>query len=76
MGIFRFRNTRTGREMERTMTIREAEEYIKAHPHIDWLAGAPMIHSGRGLSKPENGFRDVLRDIKRRNRRSKINTFD
>ncbi len=75
MGLFRFRNKRTGREFERVMTIAEAEEYCKKNPHINWLCGAPLIHSGRGLMKPDDGFRDVLKSIKKRNRRSNINTF-
>jgi hypothetical protein len=38
-----------------------------------------MISSGRGMAKPEQGFRDLLKDIKRKHSRgitrSTINTF-
>lgn len=73
MGIFTFRNSRTGREKQLTLTIAEAEKYEKDNPQWKWLCGAPLIHSGRGLKKPDSGFRDVLRKVKKNNRGS---TFD
>ena len=62
------------------MTISALDEYLKANPNLTQLVnGAPMISSGRGMGKPENGFRDLLKDIKKRNskgfKRSTINTF-
>lgn len=35
----------------------------------------PGIHSGRGMKKPDSGFREVLQRIKKANPKSNINTF-
>lgn len=80
MPTYRFVNNDTGEEFEEFMTISALDEYLKSNPNITQLVnGAPLIHSGRGMGKPESGFRDLLKDIKRRNSRgitrSTINTF-
>jgi hypothetical protein len=80
MPTYKFLNNETGEEHEDFMSISALDEYLKTNPHVTQLVnGAPMIHSGRGIGKPENGFRDLLKDIKKRNsggfKRSTINTF-
>lgn len=80
MPTYKFLNNETGQEYEEFMTISALDEYLKSNPNITQLVnGAPMITSGRGMKKPEDGFRDLLKDIKRRNSRgitrSTINTF-
>lgn len=80
MPTYKFVNNDTGEEFEDFMTISALDEYLKSNPNITQLVnGAPLIHSGRGMAKPEGGFRDLLKDIKRRNSRgitrSTINTF-
>lgn len=80
MPTYRFVNNDTGEEFEDFMTISALDEYLKSNQNITQLVnGAPLIHSGRGLGKPDNGFRDLLKDIKRRNSRgitrSTVNTF-
>ena len=62
------------------MTISALDDYLKDNPNVTQLVnGAPMISSGRGMGKPDNGFRDLLKDIKKKNSRgitrSTINTF-
>ena len=62
------------------MSISALELYLKDNPNVTQLvSGAPMIHSGRGLGKPDEGFRDLLKNMKKANskgfRRSTINTF-
>lgn len=75
MGLFHFYNKRTKKKFTKVMSIAEAEEYTAKNRHINWLCGAPLIHSGRGMMKPDGGFRDVLKKIKKNNRGSNINTF-
>ena len=80
MPTYKFLNNETNQEHEEFMTISALDEYLKANPNLTQLVnGAPMISSGRGMGKPENGFRDLLKDIKKRNskgfKRSTINTF-
>jgi hypothetical protein len=80
MPTYRFMNNETGEEYEEFMTISALDEHLKTNPHLTQLVnGAPMISSGRGMTKPDQGFRDLLKDIKKKNSRgvasSTINTF-
>lgn len=80
MPTYRFLNNQTGEEFEDFMSISSMEEYLKTNPHITQLVnGAPLIHSGRGMGKPDQGFRDLLKDIKKTHSKgftkSTINNF-
>lgn len=79
MPTYKFLNNDTGEEYEEFMSISALEIYLNENANITQLVhGAPLIHSGRGLKKPDGGFRDLLKDIKKRNSqglsRSTINT--
>lgn len=80
MPTYRFLNNETGEEYEDFMSISALEVYLRENPNVTQLVnGAPLLHSGRGLQKPEAGFRDLLKNIKRESQRgisrSTINTF-
>jgi hypothetical protein len=80
MPTYKFLNTDTGEEHEDFMSISALEQYLKDNPHVTQLVhGAPLIHSGRGLGKPDQGFRDLLKSMKKGNQKgiskSTINTF-
>lgn len=80
MPTYRFINNNTGEEFEDFMSISGLETYLTENPHITQLVnGAPMIVSGRGQGKPDSGFRDLLKDMKKKHSkgitRSTINTF-
>ena len=80
MPTYKFLNNDTNEEHEDFMSISALGEYLKNNPHITQLVnGAPMISSGRGLGKPDNGCRDLLKDMKKKHSkgitRSTINTF-
>lgn len=80
MPTYKFVNNDTGEEYEEFMTISALDDYLKEHTNVTQLVnGAPLISSGRGMSKPENGFRDLLKEMKKKNSRgitrSTINTF-
>lgn len=80
MPTYRFKNNDTGEEFEDFMSISALEVFLTENPNITQLVnGAPMISSGRGMGKPEQGFRDLLKDIKKKHSRgitrSTINTF-
>jgi hypothetical protein len=80
MPTYRFLNNDTGEEFEDFMGISALDVYLNENPNITQLVnGAPMIHSGRGLKKPDSGFRDILKNIKREHSRgltrSTVNTF-
>jgi hypothetical protein len=80
MPTYRFLNNDTGEEFEDFMGISALDVYLNENTNITQLVnGAPMIHSGRGLKKPDSGFRDILKKIKGENSRgltrSTVNTF-
>jgi hypothetical protein len=80
MPTYGFRNNNTGEEFEEFMSISALDDYLKTNSHLTQLVnGAPMIASGRGMNKPDNGFRDLLKDMKKKHSkgitRSTINTF-
>ena len=80
MPTYRFVNNDTGEEYEEFMSISQLDVYLSENTNVTQLLnGAPLIHSGRGLQKPDAGFRDLLRHIKKGNNkgitRSTINTM-
>lgn len=80
MPTYKFLNNNTGEEYEEFMSISALDKYLEENPHIVQLVnGAPLIHSGRGMGKPDQGFRDLLKHIKKGNSkgitRSTINTM-
>lgn len=79
MPTYLFRNTKTDEQWEEFMGISECEKYLEDNPFVERLVnGAPMICDPTRVgvrSKPDDGFRDVLRNIKSKHRRSNINTF-
>lgn len=80
MPTYKFLNNDTGEEYEVFMSISAREQYLIDNPNVTQLVnGAPLIHSGRGLKKPDSGFRDLLKNMKTSNSKglkgSTINTF-
>jgi endonuclease IV len=80
MPTYRFLNKNTDEIFEKFMSISELEEYLKNNEEIKQLVnGAPLLASGRGMKKPDEGFRDILREMKKNHSKgftkSTINTF-
>jgi len=80
MPTYRFVNNETGEEFEDFMSISALDVYLNENKNITQLVnGAPLISSGRGMGKPDNGFRDLLKNIKKEHSkgisRSTVNTF-
>lgn len=80
MPTYKFLNTKTKEEFTDFMSISALEGFLKENPHFTQLVhGCPAIVSGRGMGKPDNGFRDVLKEIKKKNSKglskSTVNTF-
>jgi hypothetical protein len=62
----------------KSMSISEMEKFLESNTHVKWVpvSGLPTLDSVRlGIRKPEEGFRDVLRTVKKANPGSKVNTF-
>lgn len=80
MPTYRFQNKETGEEFEDFMSISALEGFLKENPNlVQLINGAPMIVSGRGLKKPDSAFRDLLKEMKKKNSKgiskSTINDF-
>jgi hypothetical protein len=71
MPTYRFENKNTKEEWTEFMSISEMEKFLVDNPHVEQLVnGAPLIADpmriqGTSVSKPSNGFRDILKEVKK-----------
>lgn len=82
MPLYTFRDTTiTDTENDRievSMRISELDEFKLKNPHLQQLiVGAPSIGDSYrlGLKKPDDGFRDVLKNVKHHHKKDNINTW-
>lgn len=80
MPNYSFRNIIDGTEYDLDMTMSEREQYLKDNKEtvIQIIARAPSLGDSvkLGIRKPDQGFRDVLREIKKAHPRGGgVNTF-
>lgn len=68
-------NKKTGKVSTKFMTWVEFNDFLKANPDYEQVPAAPLIHSGIGLKKPDDSFRDILRRIKKSHLGANVNTF-
>jgi hypothetical protein len=79
MPSYNFKNINTGEEWTTIMSNTEREEFLEQNKHIQQqLNSAPALGYSI-IKKPPDSFRDVLKEIKKKNSRgfsrSTINTF-
>ncbi len=74
MAYYNFLNTLTGKESVEEMMMSELDEYIEKNPHMHQLVstGIALSYSGYGV-QVDDGFRSVLKRIKKDYPRSTIN---
>lgn len=66
MSTYLFKNRDTKEEIELDMSISERDAYIDNNPHMEQLVnGFPGLGHAIVRAKPDHGFRDVLKDIKK-----------
>ena len=83
MPTYLFRDRNTDVQWEEFMGISAADKYLEENPHIERMVngfpGTASSAMGASKTKPDEGFRDVLREIKKKSQqgisRSTINTF-
>lgn len=79
MANYTFYNTKTKKTFDIDMPISELDDYKSQNPHLEQqIKTAPALADPTrlGLKKPDSGFRDVLKRIKKASGRSnKINTW-
>ena len=78
MPIYTFHDTTTNTDEDIFMKISDVDDYLAKNPIKTKIITSASIISGlaSGTNKPDANFRDILRTIKKNNRRSTINTFD
>lgn len=79
MPTYHFKDTETGEEFEVSMKISELDEYRAANPTHQTVIKAAAVTYRTSSDKPDNGFRDVLKEIKKNNdqhfTKTNINTW-
>lgn len=77
MPTYNFEDTSTGVVVTEMMSIAEMEQHLRDNPHLRLVLGFPKIVSGveSKRNKPSEGFRDLLKNIKKHNRGSTMNTW-
>lgn len=76
MPVYTIKDNKTGHQEDVMMAYSELERFLKTHPNKSQVMSAPRIVSGvAGQRRPDEGFRDVLRNIKKNNRRSTMNVL-
>lgn len=81
MPTYSFRNKETGEEFDEIMSISKLDQYKTDNPQLEQLLGTPPIGDPvrLGMKKPDDTFRDILKQIKKNNDgkriRSTINTW-
>ena len=76
MPTYTFRNKKSLDVVEKFLSFKEREEFLTANPefeqiHLDMAAVCDVVRLG--LKKPDQAFRDILRQRKARHPRSNIN---
>lgn len=76
MPTYTVKHIESGETKEMFCTISEMEQFQKDHPECEVLCGSPLLHSGRGMSKPDDNFRSLLKQIKKNaGSQADVNTF-
>jgi hypothetical protein len=76
MPTYVFHNTETNEEFEEFMSISARTEFLEANPHIKQvITSTTMGISYNDAKKPDEGFRDILRTIKKAHPRGDVNVF-
>jgi hypothetical protein len=72
------RNVETLEEFEVTLKYSELEQYLKDNTHIQQIFNkfpGTVDPVRLGVRKPDEGFRDALREVKNHHKKNSINTF-
>lgn len=68
MPNYSFKDTNSGEQWVDSMSIADKEQYLKDNPHIvQEITAAPSLGDPvrLGIKRIDNGFRDVLRSVKK-----------
>lgn len=75
MPTYQFKNKETEEQFELVLKISQLDEFKADHPHLEQVISSQTVVRSRDM-KPDSGFRDVLKSIKKASGRgANINTF-
>lgn len=77
MPLYQFKNKETGEIVEKMIPMSELDQFKEDNPHLEKCLSAPGFGDPwrLGITKPDNGFRDLLKETKKSHHGSTINTF-
>ena len=77
MPNYTFYDTNEKKEIVLSMRMSELDTFIETNPHLQQIFTAtPLADPTRlGLKKPDGGFRDVLKKVKKAHPRGVVNTW-
>lgn len=79
MPNYSFRNLDTNEEFEIYMSMNDLDQYKLDNPRHEQFFGKPFVYGDPNrfgkVTKPDEGFREVLRKVKKTHRGSAINTW-
>jgi hypothetical protein len=78
MPTYTFEDTNTGEIFDKVMKISDRDLFLEENPNITQRIGRPpsigdAVRLGR--MKPDDGFRDVLRNVQHHHKKDNINTW-
>jgi len=71
--IYSFINNETGEEFTESMSMHDLDAYLSTHPNISQIFSKVTISRG-GEPKPPQVFRDLVNNIKKKNKHNTIET--
>ncbi len=78
MPTYNFKNQESGEEYSKFLFASELEDYLKNNPLvIQTISNGSQVGDPwrMGRIKPDDGFRDILRNIKKKHAHTTVNTF-
>lgn len=78
MPNYTFKNKDTGEVLDVSMKIADRDKFLTENPNMEQqIVRFPGLGDPTrlGLRKPDDGFRDVLRNVKHHHKKDNINTW-
>jgi hypothetical protein len=78
MPTYTFKDKDTQAVFDKQMPMSEREQYLKDNPNLEQLIVNPLAIGDSirlGLRKPDDGFRDALREVKKKHKHNTINVI-
>lgn len=73
MPTYTFEDKETGERIDKVLRISQLDQFKKDNPNLEQVI-LPIGFSA-GSVKPDDGFRDILREIKNKHPNSTVDTF-